>query len=156
MVRRFTLASIFILLPFLGLLFPGLPFFEGRDYLALAQNTSGPPRAAINKPHKGNRDDDQEVTLPDDMRIKMEIAREENEYKKILDDVDKLSGLSEEIAKTYLERKHLSGDDVKKLTTVEKLAKRILNHAGGEEVSDKSASADHLAVAEAVDKMNSA
>ena len=156
MIRRFTLAAIFILLPVLGLPFSGLRVFEWRDYVALAQNTSALPRAAINKPRKGNRDDDQEVTLPDDMRIKMEIAREENEYKKILDDVDKLSVLSDEIARSYVERKHLSAEDVKKLSTVEKLAKRILNHAGGEEVTDKSASADHLALADAIDKMNSA
>ena len=151
MFRRFTLAAILILLPVVG-----LPLFESWDYVALGQSTTSTPRAAINKPHKGNRDDDQEVTLPDDMRIKMEIAREENEYKKALEDVDKLSGLSDEIAKSYVEKKHLSADDMKKLGTVEKLAKRILNHAGGEEVGDKSASADHLVVAEAIDKMNCA
>jgi len=39
-------------------------------------------------------DDQKEVNLPEDMRIKMAIARAESEHKKILEDVEKLGDLS--------------------------------------------------------------
>jgi hypothetical protein len=89
------------------------------------------------------------------MRIKMAIARAENEHKKILEDVQKLGDLSNEIAKGYSERNKLSSDDIRKLGTIEKLAKRVLTHAGGDEVSDKSG-LDHMPLADAIDKLNSA
>lgn len=146
MRRRFPLFAIFILLSAFGI-YPSSAF---------AQNTSAIPRSADSKSRRMHKDDDQEVTLPDDMRIKMAIAREENEYKKTLEDVEKLSGLSEEVARVYVDRKQLSADEVKKLNTIEKLAKRVLNHAGGEEVGDKSGSVERLALAEAIDKLNAA
>jgi hypothetical protein len=147
MFRRSRAVAIFTLL--LILVFSNVA--------TLAQNTNSAPRSTGLKPHtKIDRNDDQEVTLPDDMRVKMAIAREENEYKKVLEDVEKLSGLSIEISKTYVERKQLSLDDLKKLNTVEKLAKRILNHAGGEEVADKSASAEHFQLGDAIDKLSTA
>jgi hypothetical protein len=149
MLRRFPLFAIFILLYTLlytfGLHTPG----------AFAQSTGSAPRSSNPKPHI-HKDDDQEVTLPEDMRIKMAIAREENEYKKTLEDVEKLSGLSDEIAKGYVERKQLTADDMKKLGAIEKLAKRVLNHAGGEEVGDKSGSVENLALADAIEKLNAA
>lgn len=144
MRRRFLLFAVFILLYTCGLY----------TLNAFAQNTGSMPRSSDNKSPRIHRDDDQEVTLPDEMRIKMAIAREENEYKKTLEDVDKLSGLSEEVAKGYVDRKHLSADDVKKLGTIEKLAKRVLNHAGGEEVGDKTGSIEHLELASAIDRLN--
>lgn len=147
MGRGFPLFAIFILLYASGL----------HNFIALAQNTATTPRSSNAKPHgRLDRDDDQEVTLPDDMRIKMAIAREEDEYKKILEDVDKLSGLSDEVARAYVDHKKLSAEDVKKLNTVEKLAKRILNHFGGDEVIDKSAAIGSLALADAIDKLNAA
>lgn len=151
MRRRFPLFAIFILLSASGLSASGLYISS-----AFGQNTSTMPRSSDSKSRRMHKDDDQEVTLPDDMRIKMAIAREENEYKKTLEDVDKLSGLSEEVAKVYVDRKQLSGDDLKKLNTIEKLAKRVLNHVGGEEVGDKSGSVEHLALADAIDKLNAA
>lgn len=151
MRRRFPLFAIFILLSASGVC-PS----ELCTSSAFAQNTSTMPRSSDSKSRRMHKDDDQEVTLPDDMRIKMAIAREENEYKKTLEDVEKLSGLSEEVAKGYVDRKQLSGDDLKKLNTIEKLAKRVLNHVGGEEVGDKSGSVEHLALADAIDKLNAA
>jgi hypothetical protein len=151
MLRRFPLFAIFILLYALlytfGLHTPG----------AFAQSTGSAPRSANTKPHdRIHQDDDQDSTLPEEMRIKMAIAREENDYKKTLEDVEKLSGLSDEVAKAYVERKQLSADDMKKLGTIEKLAKRVLNHAGGDEVSDKSGSLERLALADAIEKLNAA
>jgi hypothetical protein len=146
MFRVSRAISIFLLFQTLGLC----------DFGAFAQSVNPIPKApSVKHDTKTNRDDDQEVTLPEDMRIKMAITREENEYKKVLEDVDKLSGLSDEVARVFVERKHLSPDEMKKLGTIEKLAKRILSHAGGEEVGDKSDS-QHLALAEAIDKLNAA
>ena len=144
MLRRFPLFAIFILLYTLIYTTPR----------AFAQSTGSAPRSSNTKPHIHRDDDDQDATLPEDMRIKMAIAREENEYKKTLEDVEKLSGLSDEVAKAYVERKQLAADDMKKLSTIEKLAKRVLNHAGGEEVGDKTGSVEHLALADSIDKLN--
>jgi hypothetical protein len=147
MLRRFPLFAIFILLYTPG---PYAP-------VAFAQSPNQAPRPSDTKSSARNhRDDDQESTLPEDMRIKMAIAREEDEYKKTLEDVEKLSGLSDQIAKAYVERKQLSADDVKKLNTIEKLAKRVLSHAGGEEVGNKPGSVEQLGLADAIDKLNSA
>jgi len=89
------------------------------------------------------------------MRVKMAIARAEESHKKILEDVEKLSSLSGEIVKDYGDSKRLSGDDLRKLGTIEKLAKRILNHAGGEEVDEKNDANEHMPLAEAIDMLGS-
>ena len=79
MRRRFPLFAIFILLSASGLYASELCISS-----AFAQNTGTMPRSSDNKSGRIHKNDDQEVTLPDDMRIKMAIAREENEYKKTL------------------------------------------------------------------------
>ena len=145
MIRRGPAVAIFLLLQSFGV----------GAICAHAQSVNPLPKApSVKHDNKTHRDDDQDVSLPEDMRIKMAITREENEYKKVLEDVDKLSGLSDEVARAYVEHKQLSPDDVKKLGAIEKLAKRILNHAGGDEVGDKSGS--QLALGEAIDKLNAA
>jgi hypothetical protein len=136
MFRRFWFLAIFILL------------FASA---ATAQN----PRAEVRPPASKYPDDGQEVShLPDDMRAKMAIARAEEDHKKVLEDVEKLSNLSDEIAKGYGERKQLSADDVRKLATIEKLAKRVLTQSGGEEVDQKSDSIEHMPLADAIDLLS--
>jgi hypothetical protein len=98
----------------------------------------------------------QDGTLPEDMRIKMAITRAEDEHKKVLEDVEKLSDMSTELAKGYGERKRLSPDDLKKLNTIEKLAKHVLSNAGGDEVDQKAESFEHMPLADAVDKLSNA
>ena len=99
--------------------------------------------------------DEQEIShLPHDMRVKMAIARAEEDHKKVLEDVEKLSSLSDEVARGYGERKRLTSDDLKKLGTIEKLAKRILTQSGGEEVNSKSNATEHLVLAEAIDLLS--
>jgi len=80
------------------------------------------------------------------------IERAEHEYHKFLDDVDKLSDLAGEVAKGYQEHSRLSSEEVKKVGTIEKLAKRILSHAGGDAVG--GAKPSQLTMAEAVAQMN--
>lgn len=141
MFRRFTPVAIFVLLS---------------AFIAFAQSANPASRAPDTKTSDKLHRDDQDVTVPEDMRIKMAIVREETAYKKTLEDVDKLSDLSGEVAKDYAAHKQLSADDVKKLATIEKLAKRVLNHAGGEEVDAKSGTAEEVTIADAIDKLNTA
>lgn len=139
MFRRFFLFALFILLSVLG---------------ATAQSAR-PSRPPENKPpDKFPGDDEQEAGLPPDMRIKMAIARAEGEHKKVLADVEKLSDLSSEISKGYVERKHLSVDDLRKLNTIEKLAKHVLTNVGGEEVNEKADTFEHMPLADAIDKLS--
>ena len=124
--------------------------------IVTAQSPQPAIRPSTPKPPSRVSDDEQENShLPEEMRVKMAIARAEESHKKILEDVEKLSSLSEEIVKDYGDSKKLSGDDLRKLGTIEKLAKRILNHAGGEEVEDKNDPSEHLALAEAIDMLGS-
>jgi hypothetical protein len=96
----------------------------------------------------------QDTALPDEMRTRMAMERAESDHRKILEDVDKLNHLSSEVANGYHERGKLSDDEIKKLNTIEKLAKHVLNHALGDEVEDKSEKP--LTLAEAVDQMKAA
>ena len=111
-----------------------------------------PPEGKIHD--KFPTDADQEGGPPSDMRVKMAIARAEGEHKKVLEDVEKLSNLSGEIARGYGERKQLSADDLRKLGTIEKLAKRVLTNAGGEEVDLKSDTDERTPLADAIDKLS--
>jgi hypothetical protein len=122
---------------------------------AAAQSARPPaPPPESKTPARFPADTEQDSTLPEDMRIKMAITRAEDEHKKVLEDVEKLSDMSSEIAKGYGERKRLSTDDLKKLSTIEKLARRVLSNAGGDEVDHKSDSPEHLPLADAVDKLS--
>ena len=99
---------------------------------------------------------DQDITLPDEMRARLLIARAEEEHRKFLEDVKKLGELSNEITVSFDKRGNLASDDVKKLATIEKLAKRILGHAGGSEVDDKTAQTKQLSVKDAIAQLTDA
>ena len=136
MVARFLLLASFILL------FASL-------------NPAQTTRPVVRPPETKQADDEQDATrLPEDMRIKMAIARAEEDHKKILQDVEKLSDLSSEIATDFTEHKKLSSDDMKKLGTIEKLAKRILTHAGGDETNPQSDSTEPVGIDQAIGKLN--
>ena len=94
--------------------------------------------------------------FPNEMLKKMEIARAEIEYKKVLEDVGKLSDLTNEVVKSYGEQARISSEDVKRLGTIEKLAKHVLTGVGGEEVDDKKAVAANMTLTDAIDKLSSA
>ena len=96
----------------------------------------------------------QDSGLPDEMRTRMAVERAESDHRKILVDVDKLNELSSDVARGYHERGTLSEEEIKKLGTIEKLAKHVLNHALGDEVVDKSP--QPLTLAEAMDRLKDA
>ena len=121
---------------------------------------SGPPPSIRPTTNANSRDplyaDQNTSNLPDEVRIKMALKRAEDEHRKILEDVDKLSTLSSEIATGLRDRGALASDDLKKLGTIEKLARRILSHAGGDQVSDDSVKQTDMPISEAVNKLGSA
>jgi hypothetical protein len=117
-----------------------------------------PPRPAglppsVTAPHDNSQDN---THLPEDMRIRMEIARADAEYKKTVDDADKLSSLSGEVMRAFRDSGKLAGDDLKKVGTIEKLAKRILSQAGGDEVDDHSEDLQHKPLGDAVEQLSAA
>ncbi|HKA22335.1 MAG TPA: hypothetical protein VKN18_28915, partial [Blastocatellia bacterium] len=145
MVRRFCLLAIF------SLVFSAVAIGQAARPPAQTKTLPPPPPPATQKLPDNNN---QEMThMPEEMRIKMAIARAEEDHKKILEDVEKLSDLSDEVVKDYGDTKQLSGDDVKKLGTIEKLAKRILTHAGGAEVDAKNGVNEQLPLADAIDML---
>jgi hypothetical protein len=138
MIRKFWPLLFFVLV----LTFP-----------ALAQNQQPPLKPPDRR--SSDRNEDQEIShLPEDMRVKMAIARAEEDHKKILEDVEKLTTLSGEVSKGFEARKQLSSDDIRKLGTIEKLAKRVLNQSGGEEVDQKSEELERMPLAQAIDLLN--
>jgi len=88
------------------------------------------------------------------MHTRMAVERAESDHRKILVDVDKLNELSSDVARGYHERGKLSEEEIKKLGTIEKLAKHVLSHALGDEVEDKSP--QPLTLAEAMDRLKDA
>ncbi len=114
---------------------------------------SVPPPPSIPFP---GASDQENSHMPDEMRIRMEIARADADYKKTLDDADKLSALSTDVARVFRDTGKLNGDDLKKVGTIEKLAKRILSQAGGDEVGDQSSDLQRKPVNDALDQMSNA
>jgi len=126
---------------------------------AVAQaNTPFPkPDDSVLRPKdRSARDSDQNVSLPEEMRIRLAIERADSEYRKTLADAEKLNDLSAEVAKVYRERGSLSVEEMKKVGTIEKLAKRILSQAGGDEVDDKTGKTEQKSLADACDKLSDA
>src|ERR1700743_3186181 len=91
-----------------------------------AQSPSSQKRPSLPSPQVDPTGGDQEPSMvPDEMRIRMEIARAAADYKKVLEDTDKLSSLSSEVAQAFTSTGKLADEDLKKLGTIEKLARRI-------------------------------
>jgi len=103
------------------------------------------------------KDDQQDGgKLPEEMRVRMEIERADAEHKKVLEDADKLNELSDEVQKGFQQNGRLSVDDVRKVGTIEKLAKRILSHAGGDLIDDKTARPGQMSIDEALTQLGTA
>lgn len=114
---------------------------------AKPQHSPDPPSKAREDPWSNGQDS----AVPEEMRLRMAMERAESDHRKILGEVNRLHELSSEVARGYQEHGKLSNDDLKKVSTIEKLAKRVLNHALGDEVTDDSPKP--LTLAEAVDRL---
>jgi len=97
----------------------------------------------------------QDIALPEEMKTRMEIERADKEHQKIVDSARQMGDLSAELVKTFKERSRLDAADLKKLSSIEKLARKILSDSGGEQVANKS-DEDKPSLAEAVDRLNAA
>jgi len=122
-------------------------------FLAALDVTAQSSRPMGGPPDKSSRDQEPDISLPEEMRVRMANERLDNEHKKVLEDAEKLNALSDEIAKDYGEHKQLSAEDVRKLRAIEKLAKRVLTHSGGEETGDKDGSMERLPLSDAIDRL---
>jgi hypothetical protein len=128
---------------------------------AAAQNRKLPAGTdAVTKPRMPGApvtksDSDQDLNFPPDMRARMAIERADIEYRKSHEDADKLNDMSAEVAKSYRDRGNLTAEELKKLSAIEKLAKRILDHVGGDEVDDKNKDSQR-SVSQAVEQMSEA
>ncbi|HEU4389628.1 MAG TPA: hypothetical protein VFV34_17620, partial [Blastocatellia bacterium] len=94
--------------------------------------------------------------LPPEMSARLAIERAEGEHRKILETANQVGDLTAEIRQRYSERGNLNSDDLKKLGTVEKLAKRILDHSGGELVSDNEGKPEQISLATALEQLSTA
>jgi len=122
-------------------------------FLAALDVTAQSSRPMGGPPDKSSRDQEPDISLPEEMRVRMANERLDNEHKKVLEDAEKLNALSDEIAKDYGEHKQLSAEDVRKLRAIEKLAKRVLTHSAGEETGDKDGSMERLPLSDAIDRL---
>ena len=144
MIKKFLLSAFFILL--------------FATAVAAQATTVTPRRIEPISPPLGagkSKDSDQNVNFPEEMRIRMDIERADSEYRKTIEDADKLNDLSAEIAKSYRDNGRLTLDELKKVGTIEKLAKRILNQSGGDEVDDKNKPVQR-SLPEAIEQMSAA
>jgi hypothetical protein len=130
-------------------------FFTGFSLAASAQsaNTNAKTRAPQTDEERAEQLN-QEMNLPPEMRSRLAIERADNEHRKIVEDAEKMNTLSVDIVKHYSERNRLSSDDLKSVSAIEKLAKRILTFAGG---SEEKIEADKLpSLGEAIGQLNKA
>src|SRR5438552_18830661 len=108
-----------------------LSLFFVLPIVATAQSSSSTakPRPAVTDEERAEQLNQQDLNLPPEMRSRLAIERANNEYRKIVEDAQKMNDLSEEIAKRYSAKNKLSYDDVKNVAQIEKLTNRILNFA---------------------------
>ena len=142
MIFRLTSLLLFVLIP----------------VVALAQDQAPAPRSsqpAGNGQFNKNKPDT-EISLPEEMRVRMASERADTEHRKILDAAKQLDELSLDLAKKYKENTRITAEEVKKLATIEKLAKKILNGVAGEEVSAKDGDSEKLTISDAVERLSAA
>jgi hypothetical protein len=96
----------------------------------------------------------QEWNLPPEMRARLAIERANNEHRKVLEDVDAMSELTEQVSRHYETQGKLSSGEMKGLEKIEKLAKRILLFAGGSEEKDDTLKS--LSLKEMIARLNEA
>jgi hypothetical protein len=124
--------------------------------VAVAQlQSTNPPRPRVNR-QQSDSEDQQDVSLPEEMKTRMEIERADKEHQKLVDSAKQMGELSAEIAKSFKETARLDTQGLKKLGSIEKLARKILSDSGGEQVNDKSDQEEKMPLAEAVDRLNTA
>ena len=147
MAKRFYLPIAFLLLAALS---------TAAQTSTPVQRRPAAPPSNLPPATSPGRDDQEDSHMPDEMRIRMEIARADAEYKKAIDDADRLSALSGEVVRAFRDAGKLGDEELKKLGAIEKLAKRVLAQAGGDEVDDRAAALQRQPLGEAVEQIGAA
>jgi len=117
--------------------------------------SSQTPKPQVTR-QQSDTSEQQEVSLPEEMKSRMEIERADKEHQKLVDSAKQLGELSAEVAKNFRETSKLDSQELKKLASIEKLARKILTDSGGEQTNDKSDQDEKLTLSEAVERLNSA
>lgn len=112
------------------------------------------PKSTVTVIREAPEDERQDPGMPEEMRTRLAIERAEIEHKKILSSAEKVGDLTAQIHKIYSETGKLTSDEIKKLGEVEKLAKRILTHSGGDLTADDPGGHNHLTLTEAIDRLS--
>lgn len=121
---------------------------------AYVQSTE-PPRPRIPR-QESDPASQQDVSLPDEMKTRLAIERADKEHQKLVDTAKQMGDLSAEVAKRFKETSRLNAEEMKKLASIEKLARKILSESGGEQTSDKSDQEEKLTLGEAVERLTAA
>jgi hypothetical protein len=124
------------------------------DAIAQLQSTD-PPRPRVAR-QQSDPENQQDVSLPEEMKTRMEIERADKEHQKLVVSAKQMGDLSAEIAKSFKETARLDGPELKKLASIEKLARKILSDSGGEQFNDKSDQDEKITPAEAVERLSAA
>jgi len=117
----------------------GMATAQGTRQSAKPQNV---PSNSGSPPTSEHTAIEQDINVPDEMRVRMAIEREDNRHRKFMEDVKQLDDLSTAVETAYREHNALTSEDFKKIATIEKLAKRILSHAGGSQVDEEKKPSD--------------
>jgi hypothetical protein len=121
-------------------------------FFAIPQQQTRPARPA--EPPLEPPEQERQQEIPSDIELKMAIERAESEHRKFLDYAKKLDELSAEVARRYREAGRLLAEDIKRLDSIEKMAKWILEHSGGERVEKPDGLAEINSLANAVDQLS--
>src|SRR5688572_29254299 len=84
-------------------------------------------------------EDERKPSSPDEFRTKAEIDRAEEKLRKMMRSLEELNRLAQEVARSTGKKALLSGEDQKKLSKIEKIAKSVRTWQGGgddEELED--------------------
>jgi hypothetical protein len=125
------------------------------SYAAARPQSNDTPRPRVTR-QQTDPEEQQDVSLPEEMKTRMEIERADKEHQKLVDSAKQMGDLSAEIAKNFKETARLNSQELKKLSSIEKLARKILSDSGGEQFSDKSDQDEKITLAEAVERLSAA
>jgi hypothetical protein len=84
-------------------------------------------------------EDEKKPSSPDEFRTKAEIDRAEDKLRKMMRSLEELNRLAQEVTRSTGKKTQLSGEDQKKLSKIEKIAKSVRTWQGGaddEELAD--------------------
>ena len=96
-----------------------------------------PVNIGTDKQVGASRDEAEQQSPHDEMIKEMRLKREEDDYKEHVSRAKENAQLAVEIREAFIRDKTLRAAELKKLSLMEKLSRKIRNNAGGEENKDE-------------------